>query len=311
MKDRRTTIDGGNAQPRRMGRADRPGGFPGLLAIAALLGAVVGSVGCASDGLRPAPRPDGALRVATFNLYHDKADWPARRELVLAQLRELDADVVALQEVIQKPTVRNQAEDLGEALGYQVSFVSIDPPGGEQRYGNALLTRLPVLARDWKALRPLTDSRSAGLVRVDFHGRPVNVYFTHLHWRNTPEGAAIRERQVQDLLGFIDATRGDAPSIVAGDFNATGGSAELARLEARFDNSFDMLHPGANDDPRHATLNPRFFKDDRRRIDHIHAEHGAFAVVSSRVVLDRSGPDGTPPSDHFGLFSVLRLEPVP
>lgn len=283
--------------------------------LSSLLGALclVALAGCATTGSAPMPSQPRELRVVTFNLYHDKADWPARRSLAIEQLRELDADVVALQEVIRKPTVRNQAEDLGEALGYQVYFVSIDPPGREQRYGNAVLTRLPVLASDWKALQPLSDSRSAGLVRVDFHGSPVNVYFTHLHWQNTPEGAAIRERQVEDLLGFIDATRGDAPSIVMGDLNASSDSAELARLNARFDSSFDALHPDANgntneDQASHTTLNPRFFPDDQRRIDHIHVERGAFAPVSSRVVLDRPGPDGTLPSDHFGLFSVLRLE---
>ena len=291
-----------------MTRRDRPSRPSSLLGVIAGLWLLAG---CAMSGSTAAPPQQRELRMATFNLYHDKADWPARRPLVIEQLRELDADVVALQEVIQKPGVRNQAEDLGEALGYRVYFVSIDPPGRNQRYGNALLTRLPVLARDWKALQPSSDSRSAGLVRVEFHGQPMNAYFTHLHYRDTPEGAAIRERQVEDLLGFIDATRGDAPSIVMGDLNATSDSAELARLDGRFDSSFDVLHPGANDDARHTTLNPRFFPDDQRRIDHIHVERGTFTVVSSRVALDRPGPDGTLPSDHFGLFSVLRLEPVP
>lgn len=251
------------------------------------------------------------MRIVTFNLYHDKADWPARRELIIRQLRTLDADVVALQEVLQKPGLRNQAEELGEALGYDVVFVAIDPPGREQRYGNAVLTRLPVLARDWKALEPLPDSRSAGRVRLGFQGEPVDVYFTHLHYRNTPEGAEIRARQVADLMAFVEATRAGHPAIVAGDLNATSGSPELGLLEAGFANGYDRLHPLAGGDQlAHTTLNPAFFPDDRRRIDHVYFEQRKFAPLEARIVLNEPDRDGRLPSDHFGVLVVLRPMPA-
>ncbi|MEG3050619.1 MAG: endonuclease/exonuclease/phosphatase family protein, partial [Thermomonas sp.] len=92
-----------------------------------------------------------------------KADWPARRALVIDELRSLQPDVIVLQEVLQHDTLRNQAEDLADALLYSAYFISIDPAGKVRRYGNAILTRHPVLAREWTPLQPFDDSRTAGL----------------------------------------------------------------------------------------------------------------------------------------------------
>lgn len=251
---------------------------------------------------------DARLRIVTFNLYHDKADWPARRMLVVEQLRALDPDVIALQEVLGHETLRNQAEDLAEALGYHVYFVSTDPEGQPRRYGNALLTRAPMLGWDWVRLRPLQDSRTAGHVRIDVAGHPVALYVTHLNYRDDADGARMRSEQLQDLLAFIDRTADGAPAIVMGDFNATSNRPEITALSARFANAYDALHPGANSDQAaHTTLNPRYFPQDQRRIDHVYLQRDAWQPVEANIVLDRPDAQGHWPSDHFGMFVELRL----
>ncbi|MCD9029628.1 endonuclease/exonuclease/phosphatase family protein [Luteimonas sp. BDR2-5] len=265
-----------------------------VLLSAALLGA------CASGGR--APEPAAPLRIVTFNLFHDRSEWPKRLPLIVEGLRALDADVIALQEVLQTPELPNQAETLAAALGYRVQFVSTDPEGQPRRYGNALLTRDPVQAAQWSPLAPLDDSRSIGHARVAVHGRPVNVYFTHLHW--TRDGGAIRARQLQDALDYIDRTAGTAPSVLLGDFNAPATAPELALLAPRFVDSYGLLHAAA-DAAGATTLNPHFF-DYRARIDLVFAEAGRFDVGEARIVLDRPDADGTWPSDHFGTFVELR-----
>jgi len=264
---------------------------------AALL--VLSLAACAASSPRGTAAP--ALRVVTFNLYHDKADWPKRLPLIVEQLRALDADVIALQEVLQTADLPNQAQTLGDALGYSVQFVSTDPEGQPHRYGNALLTRLPVIEQDWTALDPRDDSRSLGHARLRFDGGPLDVYFTHLHW--TLEGGAIRREQLEDARRFI-ARRADAvPSLVLGDFNAPATAPELTVLDG-FVDTYGALHPGA-DAAGETTLNPHFF-DFRSRIDHVFAEAGRFEIQKARIVLNTPGADGTWPSDHFGLFVVLR-----
>lgn len=265
-----------------------------------LLSLVVSLAGCASS--RPIDADtDASISVVTFNLYHDKADWPRRRERILAGLRGLRPDAILLQEVLQHETLRNQAEDLGEALGYAVYFVSTDPPERRRRYGNAILVRHRVLVRDWTPLRPLDDYRIAGHVRVAVGGHEVDLYVTHLGNRAGAEGMRQRSEQLRDLLAFVGRSAGAGASIIGGDFNAAADQPELARMAGAFDNAFDRLHAGTDADA-HATLNPHFFPDDARRIDHVYVQREILAPLEARVILDRVDPEGTWPSDHFGVY---------
>jgi beta-glucosidase len=270
--------------------------------------AALAAVAC---GTLPDNRRDGAtaLSVVTLNLYHDKDDWPKRQALIVATLRKLHPDVIALEEVLQHEGLPNQAETLGAALGYSVHFVSVDPEGGAKRFGNAILTRHPVLARDAHPLQPLDDYRIAGFVRIDLDGRPVNIYVTHLHY--TDAGGAIRARQVRDLLEFVAATAGNAPSLIAGDFNAAADTPELELLRvAGYVDSYGAMHPEATRDPAaHATLNRKYFPDDRRRIDHVFLARAAFEPTASRIILDQPDAAGTWASDHYGLLTTTQLLP--
>lgn len=256
-------------------------------------------------GCIPAPpaQPPRELRVATLNLYHDAANWPARQPLVIEQLRALDADVIALQEVLQTASLPNQAGTIAAGLGYAWRFVSIDPPQQARRYGNALLTRLPIRSHDWHHLQPRDDARSIGRVRVELDGRPLDVYFTHLHW--TTAGGAIRRRQLEDAVAWMARGQEDVPALLLGDFNATADAPELQPLAGFFD-VHAALHPGI-DRSGATTLNPHFFPDRRARIDLVFAQAGRFEAREAGIVLDRPDAAGTWPSDHFGVLATLRL----
>ncbi len=114
-----------------------------------------------------------ALSVVTLNLWHDKGDWPRREAQIVDALQALQPDVIALQEVFQHEGLPNQAQTIADALGYGFYFVSTDPVGKPQRYGNALLTRHPILARESKVLQPLDDFRTAAHLRIAIGGRAV------------------------------------------------------------------------------------------------------------------------------------------
>ncbi len=247
------------------------------------------------------PVSGDTLSIVTLNIYHDRADWPARRPLVIEGLKALEPDVIVLQEVLQHETLRNQAEDIAEALGYESWFVSTDPPEQARRYGNAILSRHRILERSGHRLEPLDDSRTLAHARLDVRGNVVDVYGTHLH--HTPEGEGIRARQVRHLLSVIAKREGDAPSLLMGDFNAPVTARELEPLFERYIDVYGEFNEEA---AGITTLNPHYFEPARQgRIDHIFAERGRFEILDARRVLDRPDESGTWPSDHFGVYTRL------
>ncbi|KQZ57555.1 hypothetical protein ASD53_07950 [Lysobacter sp. Root559] len=263
-----------------------------------------------SSGRDPADRIGSAsmLSVVTLNLWHDKGDWPARQRQIVAELRRLQPDVIALQEVLQHENLPNQAQTLADALGYRAYFVSVDAADAPRRYGNAILSRRPLLALDWKPLQPADDYRTVAHARIAVDGRTVNLYATHLHYK--PEGGAIRKRQIDDLLAYIDASADGAPSLVAGDFNAPEHAPEFAQFRQRFDNAYGRLHPGIADDAReHSTLNLNQYAP--LRIDHIWYEPAAFAAESAQILFSAPDADGVWASDHYGVHALLRMLPPP
>lgn len=272
------------------------------VAAAAVLSALAA---CAATPAAPEPAPAREVRVLTLNLWHDKGDWPKRRALIVAEIQRLKPDLIALQEVLQRPGLRNQAEDLGQALGYQVRFVSVDPADAPRRYGNAILLAAPGPRAQERKLEPLNDYRIAAHVRAlaDARQPGVDFYATHLH--NERGGSAIRARQVGSLLGFIDDSALGGRTIVAGDFNTQADSPELAAQRARYADAFAAAHPELAGDPaRASTLNPAYLP--AQRIDHVFYDPAGFEVVEARIVLNESR-DGVWASDHFGLFVRLRM----
>jgi endonuclease/exonuclease/phosphatase family metal-dependent hydrolase len=246
---------------------------------------------------------DDTLTVVTLNLWHDKADWPRRKALIVRTLKSLHPDVIALQEVLQHETLPNQAKALADALGYHYVFASVDAPDKVRRYGNAVLTRHRILAQEWKALKPLDDYRVVVHVRIGIGAHALDVYATHLNF--LPEGGPVRREQIADLLEYERATSNGDPTLLVGDFNAPANAPEFAALTPRFGDAYDLRHPDAAQDAReHSTLNLAFYAP--LRIDHVMVECDAFAVVDAKRLFDRQEPDGTWASDHFGIWTRLR-----
>ena len=247
------------------------------------------------------------MSMVTFNLHHDREDWPQRRQVILRELETLQPDAIALQEVIQKPHVRNQAAWLAKKLGYDYEFVSTDPPGRFKRYGNALLTRRPVLARGEHLLAPLGDYRTVAHLRIDVDGQAVNVYATHLNERSDESGSRIRGEQVADLLKFIAATSGDAPVVIAGDFNALVDAGDLSALRQRYGDSYGSVHVN-NDALQVSTLNRHYYQAPSR-IDHIFFQQDQLLAREARLLFDQPYAEGRWASDHYGVWTRLQFAP--
>jgi endonuclease/exonuclease/phosphatase family metal-dependent hydrolase len=137
----------------------------------------------------PGPR---RLTLATYNVHRCVGgDGHRDPHRIAGVLRELDADVVALQEVESRTT---DAADLLAELVPEGDMAIVPGPTlhrADASYGNALLTRLPV--RETRRLDlsvPGREPRGALRVTMDWAGRELRVAATHL-------GLAPGERRIQ------------------------------------------------------------------------------------------------------------------
>jgi endonuclease/exonuclease/phosphatase family metal-dependent hydrolase len=164
----------------------------------------------------PRPRPVD-LRVATYNIHRcrgmDRRVMPAR---IAEVLREIDADVIALQEVIGAgPAGAGQAEEIGASLGMGWVMASVRHLR-RHLFGNVILSRYPVAQHcqydlSWRTCEP----RACQRVDLDLGGgRLLHVYNVHL-------GTAVLERRYQAprLASFVHDRRVAGPKVILGDFN--------------------------------------------------------------------------------------------
>lgn len=157
------------------------------------------------------------ITFVSYNI-HRGVGLDRRRDLdrIASVIAETQADVVGLQEVLRddgRPDA-DQAAYLASRLGMTV-VMGETRPYGTGTYGNAVLTRLPVLASTRCDLScGLREPR--GALRVD-----LAVDDTALHIFNCHFGLAFRERraQLQLLATFIRDTTCEGPRVVMGDFN--------------------------------------------------------------------------------------------
>lgn len=166
------------------------------------------------------------LRVMTYNVHscvgRDGKVFPER----IARVIEASApDLVALQEMdagCQRTGGTDQPREIARALAMDhVHLPLVEVERG--RYGNALLSRLPLrLVKSGRLPgRGNSEARGALWAQVEVGGRKLNVVTTHLSLRP-------RERfaQVRALMGeaWIGGTEPRGPLILLCDLNAPPGS---------------------------------------------------------------------------------------
>ena len=156
------------------------------------------------------------LRIATYNIHRCRGlDRRTRPDRIAAVLEEIDADVIALQEVIGAgPSGAGHAEELGAALGMGWVMAPARHLRGHL-FGNVILSRLPIRQHAQHDLSWRTcESRCVQRVDVELDSHVLHVYNVHL-------GTALLERRFQAsrLAAFVHDRRVSGPKVVVGDFN--------------------------------------------------------------------------------------------
>ncbi|HWK74904.1 MAG TPA: endonuclease/exonuclease/phosphatase family protein [Povalibacter sp.] len=178
---------------------------------------------------RPAPEPSdasvddacarsGALSIASYNIHSGVGlDGRCSASRIARVLQELDCDVFALQEVDNQPGEHEESMQL-DYFARVLNMTAV--PGlrivrhtGE--YGNAVLTRLPVISvRRHDLSHSGFEPRGALDVRMELQGCELRVIATHLGLRR-----AERRAQWRTLMAVLAQAPDDLPTILIGDMN--------------------------------------------------------------------------------------------
>ena len=265
------------------------------------------------------------LRVLTLNIWNVMGDWRARRKDIIAWIDHLEPHVVCLQEVVESPDGKNQADWIAEhAAGeWHRAYAGRDVMDGAATFGNAVLSRWPIEEQHDRDLTSNPPGRMDEVQRLILHARTngYDIFSTHLVWRY--DEGNIRETEVVEIDEFIREVadpNSALPPVLCGDFNAEPDSTEIrfltgsTSLNGRSTYYQDAWRvaggrgEGFTWDNRN--INAAVEREPDRRIDYIFSgwrkdgTSGAGRIAFACVACDRA-LTGAFASDHFGLFAEV------
>jgi endonuclease/exonuclease/phosphatase family metal-dependent hydrolase len=239
------------------------------------------------------------MRVLTLNIWKDEGDLAARLEIIVAECRLLQPDIICLQEVYADATL-----DAGEWLADALGMTRVAVPariklrsGLLSSSGLAILSRLPLLAEESLDLptSAADGGRKALYAVFETANGPLRIASLHLSHLKAEEGDMLRSQQLAAIWSW--ANQGwDYPIILAGDFNATRKAACLDWLyqQDRITGTDGLL-------PQATSLRQR----PNALIDHILlAGRGGWELIGAELCFTGiDAASGCFASDHFGILA--------
>jgi len=185
------------------------------------------------------------LKVATLNVWNKSGPWAARLALIRAELEREAPDILGLQEVLRLvpageggeyvPSAATcQAYEIAAGLGYEIAYGAASDWHAGLKFGNALLSRHPILEYQNFRLPGLESGETRALLYARLatpHGA-LPAFVTHLNWKL--HHGSVRVAQVKEIVSrvFEIAPIDEAclPPVLMGDFNAEPAADEIRYL---------------------------------------------------------------------------------
>jgi len=180
------------------------------------------------------------MRIVTYNIHKARGmDGRISINRIINVLSELDADIIALQEVFAVSEAQaGQVETVASQLGLHSAFGRTRQHRGRP-YGNAILSRWPILAScEMNISHGVREKR--GCVRADLKTPRGSLHVFNIHM-----GTSYFERrhQVRNLLSSkqFDADL-TGPRVLVGDFNEWIKGLTTRLLSDKFESLNLELH---------------------------------------------------------------------
>lgn len=229
------------------------------------------------------------ITVASYNI-HKAVGLDRRRDpdRILSILREIDADVVALQEADRRFGERASVlplQSIEDHTHYRPVQLDIRRHSIGW-HGNALLVRRGIEVTG-ASIVPLPTLEPRGAIRADLlvQGQRLRVVGMHL------DISGVRRRQqVRTILKHIDGCDGACPTVLMGDLNAW---TMRGRALLEFSHGWRVLAPGRSFPSRQPVA----------MLDRIIVSEGLEVIVAGvhHSVLAARG------SDHLPVYAKLRV----
>jgi endonuclease/exonuclease/phosphatase family metal-dependent hydrolase len=278
------------------------------------------------------------LVVATLNIWNKAGPWPDRLGLIRAELSQLLPDLLGLQEVLRLvrdgaavlTPAGDQATEIAEGLDYEIAYAPAADYGSGLHFGNALLSRHPILET---GTFPLPDAgsgepRSLLYARVETPFGELPVFVTHLNWKLHHGRVRLVQLQfiVERIFELAPIDERSLPPVLMGDLNAEPDSDEirylrgLATVQGQSVYFADAWTYAGDGSPGYTFDRKNRFAalahEPPRRIDYIFVRgpdrtfRGEPLLTRLAFASSEPGPDGELwPSDHFGLVTQIAASP--
>lgn len=270
-----------------------------IKAVALLLALSLGFL----HGGRAAAADASSLRILCYNIHYGQGtDGRYDLERLAAVINKVKPDLVALQEVdvgVRRSGRVHQARRLGELTNMAVRFGPTQHYEGGL-YGNAVLTRLPILdvvihPLPYTEATPQLVTYPRGAIAVTVrgpHGKPLRFISTHFQ-HNVAEDRLAQAKAINKLFAS-NGDRGDLPTILAGDMNAVPDSDPIKELLKEWTNAGDeAASPTAPSGKPTSRIDYIFYRPD-----------STFRLSHAEVVAEALA------SDHRPVLAVLEI-PAP
>ena len=236
------------------------------------------------------------LRVLTYNVHScvgtDRKLDPARIADVIASC---EPDIVGLQE-LDVGRQRTGAVDQADTIASFLKMKALFHPAvhkAEEKYGDAILTALPMRTCKTGGLPSIGEPRGAAWTEILVDDTPIHVFNTHLGLRRRERMAQVGALLGSGWLGHPDCRDGNR--IPMGDFNAVPASPGYRQLARAMSDVWGLAQkkPKATFPSRYPML----------RLDHIFVA-GGLTAVNAHVV---STPLSRMASDHLPVVAEIEL----
>lgn len=248
--------------------------------------------GCKSP---EAIKEPATFRVMSYNIHHgENTDGKIDLLAIAEVIKKEQPDVVALQEVdkgVERTARRDFPAELAALTGMKIYFnVNLHYQGGE--YGNAVLTRFPILMQTNTHYRMIRPDEHRGIIQMilDVKGRKLLFMATHIDYRPDDTERLLNAAQIGEIIQQYQGL----PMVMCGDFNSNPDSNTHKKVSEMFTDVWEVVGQGQG--LTYSSVEPQ------SRIDYIWiSKEGKLRPLKAWVPQTKA-------SDHMPLVADLELK---